>query len=134
MRCLRDSFEGKYEQLNVNMNFFVLLKNELQIPYLSASEPEIVNLRKAMSKYPILDEEDTVSDEIHEYKILEKILNNQPLDIDEHQEEMKNVDTGLKHSTTLSKQSKEEEEREAKKQVLLGRILNKLTQYNERIN
>ena len=86
------------------MNFFVLLKNELQIPYLSAAEPEVGNLRKAMSKYPILDEEDTVCDEIHEYKILEKILNNQPLDIDEHQEEMKNVDTGLKHSTTLSKQ------------------------------
>ena len=29
LRCLRDAYEGKYEQLNANMNFFILLKNEL---------------------------------------------------------------------------------------------------------
>ena len=39
MRCLRDAYEGKYEQLNASMNFFIMLKNEVQIPYLSAAEP-----------------------------------------------------------------------------------------------
>ena len=94
---------------------------------MTAAEPEIVTMRKAMSKYPIADDGEEVSDESQEFKILEKILNNQPLDIEEHTEETKTIETGLKPTTTLSRQSKEEEDREAKKQVLLSRILNKLS-------
>ena len=57
LRCLKDAFEGKYEALNVDMNFFILLKNELQVPYLKTAEPMCGVMKKAMAKYPV--EEDT---------------------------------------------------------------------------
>ena len=94
---------------------------------MTAAEPEIVTMRKAMSKYPIADDGEEVADETQEFKILEKILNNQPLDIEEPTEETTAMEAGLKPTSGLSRQSKEEEEREAKKQVLLSRILNKLS-------
>ena len=94
---------------------------------MTAAEPEIVTMRKAMSKYPIADDGEEVSDETQEFKILEKILNNQPLDIEEPTEETTAIEAGLKATGGLSRHSKEEEEREAKKQVLLSRILNKLS-------
>ena len=53
-----------------------------------------------MSKYPVEEDDESTSNETQEYKILEKILNNQPLDIEEHAEEM-NTDPNLKASLTL---------------------------------
>ena len=70
-----------------------------------------------MSKYPVEEDDESNSNEAQEYKILEKILNNQPLDIEEHAEETMNMttDPNLKASLTLQKLSKDEEERDAKK-------------------
>ena len=70
-----------------------------------------------MSKYPVEEDDESNSNEAQEYKILEKILNNQPLDIEEHAEETMNMttDPNNKASLTLQKLSKDEEERDAKK-------------------
>ena len=83
LRCLKDCFEGRYEQLNVNMNFFILLKNELQTPYLKTAEPMCMIMKKAMAKYPLDEDTESISDENAELRILEKILNNQPIEIEE---------------------------------------------------
>lgn len=34
LRCLRDCYEHRFEQLNIDMNFFLLLKNELSLHFL----------------------------------------------------------------------------------------------------
>jgi len=34
LRCLKDCYEMKFEQLNIDMNFFLLLKNELSLNFL----------------------------------------------------------------------------------------------------
>lgn len=34
LRCLRDCYEQRFEQLNIDMNFFLLLKNELSLHFL----------------------------------------------------------------------------------------------------
>ena len=34
LRCLKDCYEMKFEQLNIDMNFFLLLKNELSLHFL----------------------------------------------------------------------------------------------------
>ena len=56
-----------------------------------------------MSNYPVEEDDESNSNETQEYKILEKILNNQPLDIEEHAEETMNMttDPNLKASLTL---------------------------------
>lgn len=34
LKCLKDCYEMKFEQLNIDMNFFLLLKNELSLHFL----------------------------------------------------------------------------------------------------
>ena len=34
LRCMRDCYESRFEQLNIDMNFFLLLKNELSLAFL----------------------------------------------------------------------------------------------------
>ena len=34
MNCLRCCYESKYEQLNIEMNYFLLVKNELSLHFL----------------------------------------------------------------------------------------------------
>lgn len=46
LRCLRDCYEQRFEQLNIDMNFFLLLKNELSLHFLRQTE-NIVNTCKA---------------------------------------------------------------------------------------
>ena len=34
LRCMRDCYEERFEQLNIDMNYFLLLKNELSLAFL----------------------------------------------------------------------------------------------------
>ena len=45
------------------MNFFILLKNELQLPYLKQAETMAVTMKKAMTKYPLEEDAENLSDE-----------------------------------------------------------------------
>ena len=76
LKCLRDCFEARYESLNINLNFLMILKNELQTPYLKKAETLAVTMKKASAKYPMDEDVESLTDESQEMKILEKILNN----------------------------------------------------------
>lgn len=48
MRCLKDCYEAKFEQLNVDMNFFLLLKNELSLAFLRNNENILATIKTAI--------------------------------------------------------------------------------------
>jgi hypothetical protein len=49
--CLRDCYESKYEQLNIDMNYFLLLKNELSLGFLRNTSNLTNVLRSAIKIY-----------------------------------------------------------------------------------
>ena len=48
LKCLRCCYEGKYEQLNVDLNYFLLLKNELSLHFLRKEENIMATLKSAI--------------------------------------------------------------------------------------
>lgn len=48
MRCLKDCYEQKFEQLNIDMNYFLLLKNELSLAFLRKFENIISTVKSAI--------------------------------------------------------------------------------------
>ena len=79
LRCLRDCYEQRFEQLNIDMNFFLLLKNELSLHFLRQTENIVSTVKASIRIYASENERDRATEEQNELKILEKILNNQPL-------------------------------------------------------
>lgn len=75
-RCLRDCYEQRFEQLNIDMNFFLLLKNELSLHFLRNTENIVATAKASLRVYASENERDRAQDEQNELKILEKILNN----------------------------------------------------------
>ena len=51
LRCLRDCYEQRFEQLNIDMNFFLLLKNELSVHFLRNTENVSATVRAALRIY-----------------------------------------------------------------------------------
>jgi len=49
--CLRDCYESKYEQLNIDMNYMLLLKNELSMGFLRNTSNITNTLRSAIKIY-----------------------------------------------------------------------------------
>lgn len=56
LRCLKDCYEQKFEQLNVDMNYFLLLKNELSLAFLRNFENIISTVKSAIKIYASSDE------------------------------------------------------------------------------
>lgn len=48
LKCLKCCYESKYEQLNVELNFFLLLKNELSLSFLRTEENTMCALKIAI--------------------------------------------------------------------------------------
>lgn len=48
LKCLRCCYEGKYEQLNVDLNYFLLLKNELSLHFLRKEDNIMATLKSAI--------------------------------------------------------------------------------------
>ena len=61
------------------MNFFLLLKNELSLHFLRQTENVVSTLKSSIRIYASENERERLQEEANELKILEKILNNQPL-------------------------------------------------------
>ena len=57
LRCLRDCYQQKFEQLNIDMNFFLLLKNELSLDYLRNHENILSTVKAAIRIHAQEDEE-----------------------------------------------------------------------------
>ena len=49
--CLRDCYESKYEQLNIDMNYMLLLKNELSLAFLRGTHNITNTLKSAIKIY-----------------------------------------------------------------------------------
>ena len=63
LRCLKDCYEMKFEQLNIDMNFFLLLKNELSLHFLRQTENIVSTVKLALKVYASEDEKSRVSEE-----------------------------------------------------------------------
>ena len=126
-RCLRDCYEQRFEQLNIDMNFFLLLKNELSLHFLRQTENIVMTLKTAIRIYGSENERDRTQEEQQELKILEKILNNQPLQGDESGEEEEKVSANRDEAFTPSSE-------DAAQQSMFEKIVQKLLDYNEKIN
>lgn len=63
LKCLKDCYEQKFEQLNIDMNFFLLLKNELSLHFLRNTENVVSTLKSAIRIHAAEDEKDRVADE-----------------------------------------------------------------------
>lgn len=48
LRCLRDCYEQRFEQLNIDMNFFLLLKNELSLNFLRQTDNIMGTVKAAL--------------------------------------------------------------------------------------
>ena len=56
LRCLKDCCEQKFEQLNVDMNYFLLLKNEISLGFLRKFENAISTVKSAIKIYASQEE------------------------------------------------------------------------------
>jgi len=75
IKCLKDCIEQKPEQLNLDMNNFLLLKNELSLAFLRNQDNIVATLKSAIKIYATLDENIKRDIESTELVVLEKILN-----------------------------------------------------------
>jgi hypothetical protein len=76
MRCLKDCYEQKFEQLNIDMNYFLLLKNELSLAFLRKFENIISTVKSAIKIYASQEEISRRELESQELAALEKIIKN----------------------------------------------------------
>jgi hypothetical protein len=51
LKCLKDCYDSKYEQLNIDLNFFLLLKNELSLYFLRKEDNILAALKTAVNIY-----------------------------------------------------------------------------------
>ena len=79
IRCLKACYEQRFEMLNIDMNFFLLLKNEVSVNFLRQTENIYATCKTAIRIYASENERDRAAIEQDELKILEKILNNLPI-------------------------------------------------------
>jgi len=66
IRCLKDCYDQKFEQLNIDMNFFLLLKNELSLDFLRNYENVIATVKSAIKIYASEEEQNREAIEQHE--------------------------------------------------------------------
>lgn len=74
MRCLKSCIESKHEQLNLDMNSFLLLKNELSLVFLRNQDNIVATVKTAIKLYATQEEANRKDLEQQELAILEKIL------------------------------------------------------------
>jgi hypothetical protein len=55
-KCLKDCYDKRYETLNIDMNYFLLLKNELSLAFLRKFDNVIATVRSAIKLYASKDE------------------------------------------------------------------------------
>ena len=76
LKCLRACYECKYDQLNLEMNFFLLLKNELSLAFLRNTDNLVAAVKSAVRIYAAEDENERKGEEAREIQMLQKMLEN----------------------------------------------------------
>ena len=51
LRCLKDCIDGRHDQLNLDMNSFLLLKNELSLAFLRNMDNIVATVKAAIKLY-----------------------------------------------------------------------------------
>jgi hypothetical protein len=104
LRCLKDCYEMKFEQLNIDMNFFLLLKNELSLHFLRQTENIVQTVKLALRVYASEDEKNRLSEESHELRMIEKIMKGLPTEIEseDDEEEKKSQEESEEEMTPLT--------------------------------
>jgi hypothetical protein len=77
IRCLRHCYESKPQELNLDLNKYLLLKNELSLNYLRQYENVFTAVKAAIKIYASQDEAKRKEIEKVEIATLEKIIKNQ---------------------------------------------------------
>ena len=129
LRCMRDCYESRFEQLNIDMNFFLLLKNELSLAFLRNQENIVQTLKCAIRIWASEDEANRTSDELNELTWIMKILGNQPVE----QKEKSELADDEQQEEVKEEQFIPDAENETQQQHF-EKIINKLLDYNEKIN
>ena len=80
------------------MNFFLLLKNELSLHFLRQTENIVSTVKLALKVYANEDEKNRVNEEAAELRVLEKILNGLPLELESEDEESKDKEENIPNS------------------------------------
>ncbi len=73
-KCLKDCYDKRYETLNLDMNYFLLLKNELSLAFLRKFDNIVATLKSAIKLYAARDEQSRRDIEASEMAALEKII------------------------------------------------------------
>lgn len=76
-KCLKDCFEKRYENLNIDMNYFLLLKNELSLSFLRKFDNIVAICKAAIRIHASKDELTRKEVENQEIQALEKIIKTQ---------------------------------------------------------
>lgn len=76
-KCLKDCFEKKFESLNIDMNYFLLLKNELSLAFLRKFDNIVSTVKAAIRIYASKEEQQRKDIEALELVALEKIIKSQ---------------------------------------------------------
>lgn len=131
-KCLKDCFEKRYENLNIDMNYFLLLKNELSLAFLRKFDNVVATVKAAIKLYAAKDEAGRGEIEKQEMLALEKIIKSHagkdiaPAQIqDKSEEETKEGMTGIE-KPAVSQQISE--------QITYEKIVAKLVEYNDKMN
>ena len=74
LSCLKDCCDHRPEQLNLDMNNFLLLKNELSLAFLRNQDNIIATVKSAIKIYATQEEHQKRDIEQQELQILENIL------------------------------------------------------------
>ena len=120
-RCLKSCIEGKHEQLNLDMNTFLLLKNELSLVFLRNQDNIVATVKSAIKLYATQEEQNRKDLEQQELAVLEKILRNQEAFVNQ-------TNTMPDHQQGIGGFGKVTEPGSYEK------IIAKLLEYNEKIN
>ncbi|CAI2368685.1 unnamed protein product [Moneuplotes crassus] len=141
IRCLRHCYESKPQELNLDLNKFLLLKNELSLNYLRQYENVFTAVKAAIKIYASQDEAKRKEIEKVEIATLEKIIKNQsslnPFSLAGEKkaaEETKEEETEKKPSESAPKAYDPLTGKYTEEAAIFEKLIQKLVEYNEKVN
>jgi len=144
IRCLRHCYESKPQELNLDLNKYLLLKNELSLHYLRQYENIFTAVKGAIKIYAAQDEVNRKEIERKEIETLEKIIKNQSsLNPFTLAGEKKKADESKNAAGSEDDQNKQEAAPKAydpltgkytEEAAIFEKLIQKLVEYNEKVN
>jgi hypothetical protein len=141
IRCLRHCYESKPQELNLDLNKYLLLKNELSLNYLRQYENVFTAVKAAIKIYASQDEAKRKEIEKVEIQTLEKIIKNQssvnPFSLagdKKKAEESKGGEDDTKGQDNAPKAYDPLTGKYTEEAAIFEKLIQKLVEYNEKVN